>query len=62
MYFPRKIRLHEHLEVNIAPDEAEFSNFHTLNISASGALIASYKPVILSKNQKIQVCIDPWNF
>lgn len=61
VYFPRKIRLHEHLEVDIAPEEtSDFTNFHTLNISGSGALIASYKPVILEKNQIMQVCIDPW--
>lgn len=58
---PRKDRLHERLEVDILTNETtRCIGFHSLNISSSGVLIASYARVNLAKNQNIIICIDPF--
>jgi len=61
MYLKRKDRLHERLEIDIEPFKVNgFTSFHTLNISASGALIGSYTLLELKTNELMHVCLDPW--
>ena len=62
MFLKRKHRLHERLEVNLASFKDDvFTDFHSLNISASGALVGSYSPLELVQNELMHVCIDPWS-
>ena len=57
----RKQRLNNRFEVSISPKENhDFVCFHTLNISSTGALVASYKPYDMHKKQVVNVCIDFW--
>jgi len=43
-----------------AASHEDFEYFHTLNISASGALVASYSSFDVGEGQLVEVSIDLW--
>ena len=53
-------KLYEQLEIGLAPYGAfSFSHFHVLNISDTGALVATYEPDTFAKDELLHICIDP---